>query len=383
MSQAHAINARIAPGNRNFALGIVAPLLPLWLPLCSLAFLSSGPHAWDTALAWTLPVWLCVAVDLWGPRTPSTSSPAWPDWACTTVLYPLFALQFVNIGLVLNYAAALPFDTPAHFAASAANIAALRILTGTTSCCSAIALAHELIHRHPRHQRWMGRMLLWTVLYDHFSIEHVRGHHRRASTPDDPATARYGESFRQFWPRALLGQWLGAWRLENERLARVPWPGRWLYHRVIHGLLIEGALLILILAVFGLVALAIFLYQAYAAVHLLETVNYFQHWGLTRKDLRFEPTDAWATDSWFSQHVFLGLSYHADHHEFGGKPYQNLRQHGESPMLPHGYFALALLVKLNDARFRELASRELREKNWGTEGLPAQELTLGDSSIGA
>ncbi|QSA95617.1 alkane 1-monooxygenase [Methylococcus sp. EFPC2] len=329
------------------------------LPLCNLAFLSSGPHAWYSALLWTLPVWLCVIMDIRGPRVAEKVPPGWPDRAYTTLLYPLFALQFVNIGLFLNYAGQLSFGTLLAIGESAANIAALRILTGTTSCCSAIAVAHELIHRRPRHHRWMGRMLLWTVLYDHFAIEHVGGHHRRVGTTADPATARYGESFRQFWPRTLLGQFSGAWRLERSRLARRPGPVRFLRNRVMHGLAIQSGLLAAIFAVFGPMALVLFLYQAHAAVRLLETVNYFQHWGLTRRRRRFDGTAAWATDSWFSLHLFLGLSCHADHHEQPGKPYQHLHPGPTGPVLPYGYFAAALLVKFDDGRFHRLARREL------------------------
>jgi alkane 1-monooxygenase len=330
--------------------------LPFFLPLCTLAFLATGPHAWDVALGWTWPVWLCVAVDVWGPRArcEENTEPS------AFLIYPLFALQWANIGLMLNHAASLSFDSPARVADAVAGIAALRILTGTTSCCSGIALAHELIHRRARHQRWMGRILLWTVLYDHFAIEHVRGHHRYASTAADPATARYGESFSQFWPRAVKGQWASAWRLENERLARLPRRWRWLYHRVIHGILIQGALLGSIAILFGPIALGVFLYQAYAAVKLLETVNYFQHWGLSRAGARFSAADAWATDAWFSQLIFFGLAQHADHHQGLGNPHGQRDCAAESPRLPCGYFGLALLIKVDDGRFRALASRELR-----------------------
>jgi alkane 1-monooxygenase len=44
--------------------------------------------------------------------------------------------------------------------------------------------------------------------------------------------------------------------------------------------IIEVTLVVLILAVFGWVAAFIFLYQALAGVRLLESINYYQHWGL-------------------------------------------------------------------------------------------------------
>jgi alkane 1-monooxygenase len=249
------------------------------------------------------------------------------------------------------------------FLTSASNIAAMRIMTGTNSCCSGIAVAHELIHRRAPVKRCLGRILLWTVCYDHFMVEHLLGHHRRASTPDDPATARFGESYRTFWRRSLKQQFASAWRLESRRLRSLnvsPWR-----HRVMQGLLIQASLLIAIWTVFGAVALLMFLYQALVAVHLLETVNYFQHWGLTRGGRIFSGADAWSTDSWVTTHTFVGLSRHADHHAHASKPFPSLRFHEDSPRLPHGYFVMAVTVKLFNAQYRRLAEQELRGRTLG------------------
>lgn len=349
------------PAIRN----LLESALPCFLPFSSLVFLATGPHDFAAALFWTLPVWLCVGLDRWGPRIRPPTRSDRPSRPGTTLLYLLFALQWLNIGLMLTYAAALSFDSAPQIVTAAGNIAALRIMIGTTSCCSGIAVAHELIHRRAWHLRRMGRILLWTVLYEHFAIAHVRVHHRHAATAADPATARFGESFREFWSRSLKGQWRNAWQWENTRLTRLSPLRRWSRHRVLHGVLIQGLLLLAIAFQFGPIALAVFLYQAYAAVRLLETVNYFQHWGLCRTGIHFSATDAWATDAWLSQHLFLGLAHHADHHEHSGKPYTALAHRVESPLLPCGYFGLALLIKCNDARFHDLASRELRRRRLG------------------
>ena len=37
----------------------------------------------------------------------------------------------------------------------------------------------------------------------HFHIEHNRGHHARVATPDDPSTARFGETLYAFLPRPV------------------------------------------------------------------------------------------------------------------------------------------------------------------------------------
>ncbi|MCH8150382.1 MAG: hypothetical protein IH987_20790, partial [Planctomycetes bacterium] len=65
--------------------------------------------------------------------------------------------------------------------------------------------AHELGHKHAAWERWLSRVVLAPVAYGHFFVEHNRGHHRRVATPEDPASARLGESFWAFLPRTVLG----------------------------------------------------------------------------------------------------------------------------------------------------------------------------------
>jgi alkane 1-monooxygenase len=83
-----------------------------------------------------------------------------------------------------------------------------------------ITFAHELGHARSKADQLLAKVLLTAVCYGHFFIEHNRGHHVRVATADDPASARFGESFYAFYPRVLIGGWLSAWRLEAERLKR-------------------------------------------------------------------------------------------------------------------------------------------------------------------
>lgn len=364
LSTVRPAHPRIDPGSQGCR--AIARLLPhgicFALPLANLAFLATGPHAWDAALIWTLPVWLCIYADLKSPAARAGFKAA-PERLFDAGLHLLFLLQLVNIGLLLQVAGQLAWSSLSDFLTGAANIAAMRILSGTNSCCSGIAVAHELIHRRA-YRRWMGRILLWTVCYDHFMIEHLQGHHLRAGTAEDPATARFGESFREFWRRSPKQQFLSAWRLENRRLKSLG-KASLRHHRALHGLIIQAALLTCISICFGPVSLLMFLYQALVAVQLLETVNYFQHWGLARGGGCFTAADAWSSDSWFTLHAFIGLSRHADHHAHGGKPFQRLQSHEESPRLPHGYFVMAITAKLFNTRYRWLAEQELRARQLG------------------
>ena len=343
----------------------LAPWIYFILPLATLCFLLGGPRAWPQALLWTAPVWACVAADYFSPAERAAPRPGRLDWLLDARLYALFGLQLANVALLLEFAGRLRWATPAEFCESAANLLALRVLAGSTACCCGIALAHELIHRRARHLRWMGRMLLWTVCYDHFAVGHAGVHHRLAATPADPATARFGERFGDFFWRSLRGQWLAAWRLETRRLARLQAPARWARHRVAQGLAVQLALLGLVYAGFGLLPLLLFLYLAWVAVRMLEAVNYVQHWGLARAGARCGGADAWSCDSWFSLHAFIGLTRHADHHARAGRPCHRLLHRAESPRLPGGYFVMALLVRLRNGLFCELAARELKARKLG------------------
>ncbi len=176
------------------------------------------------------------------------------------------------------------------------------ILVGVNSGYSGIVVAHELIHRPQWHRQQLGRLLLCSVLYEHFATEHIRGHHVRVGNSDDPATARFGESAFRFFRRTVPGQLSSAWRLESRRLGdeRLRWlDPRMLRHRVLHGLVVEWGVALAILVTLGLGPFAIHFFQALAAIRLLEVVNYFEHWGLVRSARRVTTVDSWDTDSWF------------------------------------------------------------------------------------
>jgi alkane 1-monooxygenase len=360
----HYPSCKIASDARFFA----SHLLCLVLPTTSLVFLSTGPHDWHIALLWTLPVWLFILADVWSPSHRDDPPPGLSSQPFIGVLIVLAMLQIANIALMFHMIQRLPWSGAVDFAVAVANLLATRILVGTSSCCCGIVAAHELIHRPQRELQLLGRLLLCLVCYEHFAIEHIRGHHRNASTPADHASARFGESYAAFWRRTAAAQFKSAWRFESARLGmtgNAVLDKRLLTHEVFWGVLLEVALLGLIGWHFGLLAVAMFLLQALAAVRLLEAVNYFQHWGLSRRHKRFATRDAWVTDSWVTLYVFLGLARHADHHARPGQPYQTLKFSDAGPKLPYGYFGMALLAKSFNRHFQRLAIRELEARHFG------------------
>ncbi|QIS15236.1 alkane 1-monooxygenase [Nocardia arthritidis] len=227
-------------------------------------------------------------------------------------------------------------------------------LAATLGFVSGIGInaAHELGHRVEHLERWLAKIALAQSGYGHFFVEHNRGHHVRVATPDDPASARLGESLWEFLPRSVIGGFRSALPLERDRLARKG-HGWWSVHN--HILQAWSMTLVLfggLVAVFGWRALPWLLLQAVIGIGLLETVNYVEHYGLLRAK---RPNGHWercsARDSWNSDrlvtNIFLfHLQRHSDHHANPGRRYQTLRSSQVAPQLPAGYASMILFAAL-------------------------------------
>ncbi|MDZ7652279.1 MAG: fatty acid desaturase [Burkholderiaceae bacterium] len=118
------------------------------------------------------------------------------------------ALQAALLALALWLLPSLSPPAQAFFA----------LAVGTVTGGIGITVAHELGHRASRLDRVLARMLLVSVGYGHFHVEHNRGHHVRVATPDDPASAPRGMHVYRFILRSVTGGFLHAWRLEAMRL---------------------------------------------------------------------------------------------------------------------------------------------------------------------
>jgi alkane 1-monooxygenase len=235
---------------------------------------------------------------------------------------------------------------------STAQALGLALSVGIVTGAQGITIGHELGHKRSRIERWSSRLLLLTVSYGHFTIEHNRGHHVRVATREDPASARLGESFWAFLPRTLAGSWLHGWQLEFERLERERLP-RWgwrneMWWNTLVPFAIAGALA----TAFGPYAALFFLIQSAMAVLLLEAVNYVEHYGLSRAKLadgryeRIAARHSWDAYETLSNCFLVHLQRHADHHVNPGRPYQALQPQDDSPKLPAGYPVMVPLALL-------------------------------------
>jgi alkane 1-monooxygenase len=172
----------------------------------------------------------------------------------------------------------------------------------------AINTAHELGHKRENVERWLSKVALAPTAYGHFYVEHNRGHHVRVATPEDPASARLGESFWAFWPRTVLGSLRSAWRLESGRFrirSRSPWTWR---NDVLNAWAMTVVLLAGLTIGFGVHVVPFLVSQAVIGFSLLEAVNYVEHYGLCRQRTtagRYEKVDP--RHSWNSDRVVTNV----------------------------------------------------------------------------
>ncbi|MCA8222866.1 alkane 1-monooxygenase [Burkholderia multivorans] len=226
-----------------------------------------------------------------------------------------------------------------------------------------INTAHELGHKTNRFERWLAKITLAPVAYGHFFVEHNRGHHVRVATAEDPASARYGESFWAFLPRTVVGSVRSAWRLERTRLARLgrsPWTWR---NEVLHAWAMTVVVWGIAIAIGGAVVIPFLVIQAVYGASLLEVVNYVEHYGLGRRKLpngRYErctPQHSWNSNHVVTNLFLYQLQRHADHHANPTRSYQALRHFDDAPQLPAGYATMILLAYVPPLWYRVMNPR--------------------------
>lgn len=230
------------------------------------------------------------------------------------------------------------------------DIIGLTLSTGLTTGIFGFLAAHEMIHSPDRRERALGLVMLGSVLYMHFRIAHVHGHHRRGATMEDPATARLGESLYAFLVRSVVGQFREAWAFEKERLRRTGQPPISSGNRMLHYLMVE-ALFLIALALVSWRALLFLVAVAALAVALLEGFNYVAHYGLSRRiqrdgrPERLAPHHSWNSSRRMNNSALFNMGRHSDHHRVMTRSYEQLEPVAHSAELPSGY-AAALLTAL-------------------------------------
>ncbi len=226
----------------------------------------------------------------------------------------------------------------------------LGVISGTIG----IVYAHELLHQKSPIERWLGDLLLATVLYSHFRTEHLLVHHLHVGTPRDAVSARYNEGFHRFFARVLGECPRSAWAAERLMLARAKRP---VWHRsnpFWRFAALQAAALALAFSLGGWAGLGLFFVQAFSAIWQLELTNYVEHYGLTREykgDGRYEhvlPRHSWNADHTASNWLLINLQRHSDHHYKPDRRFPLLQTYAaeEAPQLPLGYPVMTAMAMI-------------------------------------
>lgn len=225
-------------------------------------------------------------------------------------------------------------------------------------------VSHELGHRTNKLLRWGAKSSIAMFGYCHFHIEHNRGHHVHVSTPEDPASARMGESIYQFAIRELPGTFNRAIRLESNRLQKLGFQF-WSYkNEILQTATITLVMYSLFIALIGLTAIPFLLAACAMGYFQLTMANYLEHYGLLRQKKengryeRCEPRHSWNCNNKFSNFMTLQLQRHSDHHANATREYQILRDYQQVPMLPAGY-PLMMFICLIPPLWRAVMDKRL------------------------
>ncbi|MCX6331010.1 MAG: alkane 1-monooxygenase [Bacteroidetes bacterium] len=212
-----------------------------------------------------------------------------------------------------------------------------------------INVAHELGHRVNKTEQTFAKLLLLTSLYMHFFIEHNKGHHKNVATPNDPSTAKYKQSVYAFWVQTVIGTYVSAWEISNEALLKKEKSWWSLENEMLLFQIIQLLFVGCIFYFFGGTIACLFILAALLGGLLLETVNYIEHYGLSRQQTgdeqyeRVQPHHSWNSNHIIGRLMLFELSRHSDHHYLASRKYQILRSFDDAPQMPTGYPGMILL----------------------------------------
>jgi len=224
---------------------------------------------------------------------------------------------------------------------------ALFLATGLFAGQIGNANAHELIHKGSRAMHLLGMWVYISLLFGHHTSAHRLVHHRFVATHDDPNTARYGESYYRFAPRAWVGSFRKALTIESKRHGEKP-ARKHPFAKYTLGALGCAFAALLIGGWFGLLA---FLFLVLFAQSQLLVSDYVQHYGLKRRkvDDGLEPVSeahSWNAPHLFTSHMILNAPRHSAHHTQPSLQFNELPMpDGQvAPMLPYSLPAMSIIA---------------------------------------
>ena len=246
--------------------------------------------------------------------------------------------------------------------------------------------AHELVSRtwDPL-SMFTGNWAFAQMFGTNFATEHVFGHHNNVGYPElDPVSVRRGRNFYYFTTVGTLHQWLNGWSIEAKRLARngksaFSWDNQ-ILRAWSRGLLVT----ILVALGAGWKGLGYYFIAIVVAKLLLESLNYFSHYGIVReKGKPIAVRHTFSDLSWMSNIIMYNLGRHGHHHT-EPVPYHKCKAYADMPMSPYSYITMGLIsmvpplffklmipvVKEWDSKYATPGERALAQKANAESGIP-------------
>ena len=336
---------QISYQDHNRHLWLIAVLFPLF-PLLSMSLMDWTGQTW---VLWIPFIFLYVFIPLLDQIFPNDRSNP-PEQIVPQLEADNYYRLLNLITVPLHF---LILITGAWFVASYdldwSGLLALGLTVGVVSGFG-INIGHELGHKKNALDRMAARWVLAVAFYGHFNIEHNVGHHTEVATPEDTASARFGESIYRFALREVPGGLRRAWRLEGQRLERRGFEVWSIHNQVLQSWLISIVLFAGLIIAFGVIVVPLLLIQTAWAWWQLTSANYVEHYGLLREKLpngkyeRCRPQHSWNANHMASNILTFNLERHSDHHAFAARRYQSLRHFDDVPQLPNGYFGMFMLA---------------------------------------
>ncbi|MGC8203292.1 alkane 1-monooxygenase [Aliiroseovarius sp. PTFE2010] len=306
------------------------------VPLLALGALFGGGWIWAALIYITTLSFLADEFTaLPGQAEPETTT-AWADRLSVILALSHFALLALGAWAV---AGETGLTRPERIAA----FFAFGLFLGQVSNAN----AHELIHRGSRMLHALGKWVYISLLFGHHTSAHPLVHHVHVATAADPNSARMGQSYYAWVPRAWIGSFREGLRAERTRQVRA---GRSGWHNP-YALYVGGALALILLAAFcGPAVLLAYVGLCGHAQSQLLLSDYVQHYGLRRamlpsgKPEPVGPRHSWNAPHWFTTLMMLAAPRHSDHHARPSTPYPQLGLPDDAPLLPKSLPAMATLA---------------------------------------
>lgn len=259
--------------------------------------------------------------------------------------YDIVIYLLVPIHLYVIYVFLITINDPSlTISDTIARVTMLGVMLGFLG----INIGHELGHKiKDVLKQILAQIMLTTSMQNHFMPYHNGGHHKDVGTPNDLTSAVKGDNYYLFAFKSQIGGYFKTWSLEAKRLRGIgknPYFNPMIIYTLLPWIMLAG-----IYYFFGSYTTLCYFIAAVFGISLLESQNYFAHYGLRRKKRadgtyeRVSVRHSWNSDHVIGRILLFELTRHSDHHHSGSKLYQVLDSKEESPMLPYGYPVMLLL----------------------------------------